>query len=173
MAQSVSHQCRTSPRLASPVSRLPPELLAIAFKFLPCADLKNALMVCRLGSTSAKVCREEIALKLFLSEGCGGRLVSGPLCGLHSNSSSWRSMERSMGTSMVLLGGPKTYSVFSAWKGFRLLSNWLWTSPWWLRTLSGGTVSASSRSSSETPQQSENSLWRVCIWQILSHPPRF
>ena len=34
--------------LPSPVSRLPPELLTHTFQFLPFADLKNALLVCRL-----------------------------------------------------------------------------------------------------------------------------
>ena len=60
----VPRQCRTSPRLAaSPLSRLPPELLTIAFQFLPFEDLKNALLVCRLAYSITRVCTEGISLE--------------------------------------------------------------------------------------------------------------
>ena len=85
LAAPVSQQRRTSPRLASPFSKLPPELLTIAFQFLPFPDLKNALLVCRLAYSITRVCTGGLAFEFVLSEGPGEMWASKLVSGLRSS----------------------------------------------------------------------------------------
>ena len=63
--------------------RIPNELLTIIFQFLPFADLKNALLVCRLAIETKKEDFVLFSNPFQLLKGGGGRLGSSHACGLH------------------------------------------------------------------------------------------